>query len=100
MIERLGNIDLLALGFQPADQILLQQSEQHDARRFLDFVQHAIELLLAAHQRIDMFDRRHVGILRGHRARHRDQRLTGRIGDEVEMKIVAGRGHREPLCIL
>ena len=100
MIERLGYIDLLALGFQPADQILLQQGKQHNSRRFLDFTQYAIKLLLAAHQRIDMFDRRHVGILRGHGARHRDQRFTGRIGDEVEMKIIAGRGHREPLCIL
>ena len=92
------NVDLLALGFQPADQILLQQGEQHDAGRFLDFIEHAIELLLAAHQRIDMFDRRHVGVLRGHRARHRDQRLTGRIGDQMKMKIIAGRWHRDP-CV-
>ena len=83
-----------------ADQILFQQRKQHNAGRFLDFIQHAIELLLAAHQRIDMFDRRHIGILRGHRARHRDQRLAGRIGHQMKMKIVAGRGHVRPLCIL
>ena len=47
----------LALGLQPADQILFQQREEHDARRLLDLVEHAVELLLAAHQRIDMFDR-------------------------------------------
>ena len=81
-----------------ADQILFQQGEQHDAGRFLDFIEHAIELLLAAHQRIDMFDRRHIGVLRRHRPRHRDQGLAGRIGDQVKMKIVAGRGHRDP-CV-
>ena len=43
-----------ALGLQPADQILFQQREEHDARRLLDLVEHAVELLLAAHQRIDM----------------------------------------------
>ena len=47
---------------------------------------------------IDMFDRRHVGILSRHCTRHRDQRFTRRIGDEVEVKIVAGRGHRDP-CV-
>ena len=91
-------IDLLALGFQPGHEILFQQREKHDAGRFLDFVQHAIELLLAAHQRIDMLDRGHVGILRGHRPRHRDQGFTGRIGDQVKVKITAGRRHRDP-CI-
>ena len=83
------NVDPLALGLQPGNQILLQQREQHDAGRLLDLIEHAIELLLAAHQRIDMFDRRYVGVLRGHRARHRNQRLTGRIGDQMQMKIIA-----------
>ena len=50
-----------------------------------------------------MFDRGHVSVLRGHRARHRDQRLAGRIGDQMKMKIVAVRRHQDPcviLCIL
>ena len=83
------DVDLLALGLEPDDEILLEQSEQHDARRLLDFIQHAIELLLAAHQRVDMFHRRHIGILRGHRTRDRDQRFTGRIGNQMEVKIIA-----------
>jgi len=62
-------------GFQPADQILLQQGKEHDAGAS-SISSHAVELLLAAYQRIDMFDRRHVGILRSDRARHRDQRLA------------------------
>ena len=96
--RKTGYVDLLAFGFQPADQILLKQGKKHDAGSLLDFLQHAIELFLAAHQRIDVLDRRHVGILRSHRARHRDQGFTGRIGDQVKMKIVAGRGHRDP-CV-
>ncbi len=73
-------------------------SSKHDARRFLDLVEHAVELLLAAHQRIDMLDSGHVGILRSDRARHRDQRLAGRIGDQMKMKIIADRGHQIP-CV-
>ncbi len=38
------NIHLLALGFQPANQIFFQQGEQHDTRCFLDFTEHAVEL--------------------------------------------------------
>ena len=96
--RKTGYVDLLALGFQTADQILLQQGKKHDAGRFLDFIQHAIELFLAAYQRIDVLDRRHIGVLRSYRARHRDQGFTSRIGDQVKMEIVAGRGHRVP-CV-
>jgi hypothetical protein len=94
------NIDFLALRFQPRDQILLQQREQHDAGRLLDLVEHAVELLLAAHQRIDVLHRADIGVLRRHRARHRDQRFAGRVGDQVEVKIVAGRWHVGPCLIL
>ena len=40
-----------------------------------------------------MFHRRDVGVLRGNRARHGDQGLTGRVGDQMKMKVVARRGH-------
>jgi hypothetical protein len=82
------NIDLLALGFELQNQILFQQGEKHDARRFLDLVEHAIELLLAAHQGIDMLHRRHIGILRGNRARHGDQSFSGRVGNQMKMKVI------------
>ena len=89
MIDRLGTLISLHLASSFVDQILLQQREQHDARRFLDLVQHPVELLLAAHQRIDMLDRGHIGVLRGDRARHRDQGFAGRIGNQMKVKIVA-----------
>src|SRR5205823_9642780 len=37
-----------------------------------------------------MFDRRHGGILRRRRARDRDQRLAGRVRDEMKVKKTAG----------
>jgi hypothetical protein len=91
-------VDLLAFGFEPANQILFQQRKEYDAGRFLNFIEYAIKLLLAADQRINVLDRRDVGVLRGHRACHRDQRFTSRIGDEVKMEIVAGGRHLNP-CI-
>ena len=56
---------------------------------FLDLGQHAVELLLGAHQRIDVLDRRDIGVLRRRRARDRDQRLAGRVGDQMQMEVVA-----------
>jgi len=50
MIDRLGTL-YPCTWLQPADQILLEQREQHDARRLLDFIKHASELFLGAHQR-------------------------------------------------
>ena len=82
------DIDLLALAFQPKHQILFQQGKEHDAGRLLDFVQHTVELLLAADQGIDVFHRGHVGVLRSHRARHRDQGFAGRIGNQMKVKII------------
>ena len=57
---------------------------------FLDLGQHPVELLLGAHQRIDVLDRRHLGVLRGRRARDRGQRLAGRVGHQMQMEIAAG----------
>jgi len=82
------DVDLLALALQPKHQVLFQQGEEHDAGRLLDFIQHPVELFLAAHQRIDVFDRRNVGVLGGHRACHGDQGFTGRVGNQMKVKIV------------
>ena len=87
-----GSAELAAVLFQPLDQVFFEQRVEHDAGRFGDFGQHAIELLLRAHHRIEMLDRRHVGVLRRGRARHRDQRFAGRVGHQMEMEI-AGVGH-------
>ena len=41
-----------------------------------------------------VLDRRDIGVLRRRRARDRDQRLAGRVGNQVQMKITAGAlGH-------
>src|SRR6185503_9113501 len=55
------------------------------------------ELLLAAHQRIDMLDRRDVRILRSDGARDRNQGLTGGVGDEVQVKIIVRGRHKNSL---
>jgi hypothetical protein len=75
--------------FKPAQQLIIQQRVEHDAWRFLNLGQNAIELLLRADQRIDMFNRQHFGVLRGRRARNRGQRLAGRVGHEVKVEIAA-----------
>ena len=49
------DIDVLALGLQPGDQIFFQQSEQHNARRFLDLMRRMTAIggnLSAAVQRL------------------------------------------------
>ena len=74
-------------------KIGLQPVPPHDFAARLDFRQHAIELLLAAHQRIDVLHRRHIGVLRRDRPRHRDDGFAGRIGNHVKVKIAAGGGH-------
>ena len=71
------------------DEILFQQGEQHDPGRFLDLVEHPVELLLAAHQGIDVFHRRDIGVLGGDRARHGNQGFTGRVGNQMKVKIIA-----------
>ena len=90
-------VDLLTLRFETRDQIFFQKREQDNSRRLFDLGEDAVELFLAAHQRIDMLDRRDVGILSCHRAGYRYQRLAGRIGHQMEMKVAAGDGHHNPV---
>ena len=59
-----------------------------------DFGKHPVQLLLRAHQRMHMLDRHDPRILGGGGPRDRDQRFSGRIGDQVQVKI-AGRGHHQ-----
>ncbi len=42
--------------------------------------------------RIKMLDRRHIGVLRGSRARDGNQRLAGSVRDQMKMKV-AGVWH-------
>ena len=80
---------LAAVLFEPLQQFIVEQRIENDARRFLDLRQHAIELLLGPHQRVDVLDRQYLGVLRGRRARDGGERLTGRVGHEVKVEIAA-----------
>ena len=87
-----GSAEIAAFLFQRLDQVFLEQRVEHQAGRLGDLGQHMVELLLRAHHRVKMLDRRHIGILRRGRARDRDQGFTGRIGNQMEMEIT-GVGH-------
>ncbi len=79
---------------KPPDKVLLQQGIEHHPWRFLDFSQNPIELLLGAHQRIDVFHRKHLGVLGGCCPRNSGQRLARRIGDKMKVEVAAGAmGH-------
>ena len=62
-----------------------------------DLAEHALELGVGAHERIDMLDSGHALILRDHRAGDGDERFARRIRDEMEMKIAAS--HDRSLCV-
>ena len=72
---------------QPRREFLFEQRVEHDARRSLDLDQHAVELLVRAHQRMHVLDRRHAGVLGRGRARDRDQGLAGGVRDEMQMEV-------------
>src|SRR5262249_15435620 len=75
---------------KPLQQLVVEKRIKHDTRRFFDFSQDAVELLLGANQGINVLYRRDLGVLRSRRTRDRGQCLTGRIRDKVKMKIAAG----------
>ena len=87
--RKAGQAQLAAVFFKPTQQLVIEQCVEHDAGRFLDLGQDAIELLLSAHQRIDMFHRQDLGVLRSRRARNGRQCLAGRVGHEVKVEIAA-----------
>jgi len=66
MIGQLGTLIILHLA-SSRRPILLEQREQHDAAP-PRFIKH--RRLFWLRTRVDVFDRGHVGVLRGHRARH------------------------------
>src|SRR5689334_2435618 len=82
-----GQPELAALFLKQLDEIFLKQRVQDQARRLGNFRQGMIELLFRANHRIEVLDRRDIGVLRCRRPRDRDQGLTGRVGYQVKMKI-------------
>ena len=76
--------------FKPFQQLVVEQGVEDDAGGLLDFGKDPVKLLLRAHQRIDVLDRRDLGVLRGRGPRYGGQCLTGGIRNEMKMKITAG----------
>ena len=65
----------------------IDQRVEHDAGRFLDLLQRLLGQRLRAHHRVDVLDRMAVLVLGGSRAPDGNQRLAGRVGHEMQMKI-------------
>ena len=82
-----GQSELAAFILEDLDQVLLEQRIKHQAGRFGDFRHRQIQLLLRAYHRVQMLDRRHIGVVRRRRARDRNQGLAGGVGNQMEMKI-------------
>ncbi len=78
------------MAFETLQQLVIEQRVEHDSGSLLDFRQHAVELLLRPHQRIDMLHRQNLRVLRGGSPRDRGQRLPGSVGDEMKVEITAG----------
>ena len=70
-------------------EVLIDQREEDDAGRRLDLGDGAVELRPGPDQRVDVLDRRHVLVLGRDGTAGRDQRLAGRIRDQVQVEIVA-----------
>src|SRR5262249_28510457 len=84
-----------AFSLEPIGQLGIEQGVEHNPRRGLDFGEHAIKLLFAAHQRVDVLDRGDGRILCGSRTRDRNQGLAGRVRDEGKVEVARGaRRHR------
>ena len=79
-----------AFRLQPLQKLAIEQGVEHNPGRGFHLVQHSVELSLAADQRVNVLDRRHGDVLGGRRTGDRDQRLAGRIRNEMEVEIASG----------
>src|SRR5262249_29972557 len=85
----IGHPKFSALLFEPLGELAIEQCVEDNARCSLHFAEHAIELPLAANERVNMLDRRNSGVLRGCRTGDSNQRFSGRVGDEMKVKIAS-----------
>ncbi len=69
-------------------QILIDQGKHNDPRRRLDCGNSLVELPLAAHEGINMLERRHPFVLRRDRAAHGDQGFARRVGNQMQMEVM------------
>ena len=81
------HLELAAALLDLLDQLLVDDGVEDDAGRLLDLLQHALELLGGAHQRMHVLDRPHLRVLHGGGLGHGGERLAGRIRDEVQMEV-------------
>ena len=70
----------------PPRQRLVDHRIEHDARFLLYVLEHLHQLLLGADQRKDVLDRTRVLVLRRNRAPGGEQRLAGRVGDQMKVE--------------
>ena len=69
-------------------QILIDQGEQNNPRRRLYFGNSLVELPLAAHEGINMLNRRHPFVLRRDGAAGGNQGFARRVGNQMQMKVM------------
>ena len=83
------DIEFAASLLQLLAQLGIDQGEHDDAGIGGDTGEHALQLILRAHQRPQMFNRLDVAKLRHGAACHRDHRFTRGIGNQMKMKTAA-----------
>jgi hypothetical protein len=83
----------VAAPLQMAGKLRIDQGIEDDTRRRLDLAYNAVDLPDAAHHRMDMLDRPHIGVLGSRRPRHRQQGLAGRIRNQMDVKKVLAAWH-------
>jgi len=86
------HLELAAAALDGLDQLALDDGVEHDARRLLDLLQHALELLGRAHQRMHVLDGAHLRVLHRGGLRHRGQCLARGIRDQMQMEVAGAAG--------
>ena len=88
-----------ALRLKLAAQFRIDQREKDQARLVADMIDHALQLPLAAHQRIEMLMHGHAFELGTHRFGDRVERFAGRIRNQMQMKISIHKSFSAtPIC--
>ena len=82
-----GYFDLAAMALDLGDQLVVDDRVEDDARCLFDFGEHTGELALGADQRMHVLDGPHICVLNGRRLGDGGQRFTGRIRDQMQVKV-------------
>ncbi len=84
--EHTRHVEPLAALLQLFGQFPVEHGIEDDAGGGLDIFQHPFELAPAAHQGVEVLDGPYLGVLHPDRLGDDGQRLSGRIGDHMEVK--------------